>query len=161
MNLKKRDRQQKNLEMATLQKFKLLAMQCGHPAYLPQQNHHYHQLPLTLYSSAPKKDSKKRRMEWTHIQWNRSCLRHLHYKEIVDKMKEGISLKNNNNNNNKRTVRAKSEEFGSVGSNGVADGLIIGKLSAKLNTSSLRTFYDTSDTEKFPSIRYVSHTHRK
>lgn len=27
--------------------------------------------------------------------------------------------------------RAKSEEFGSVGSNGVADGLIIGKLSAK------------------------------
>lgn len=27
--------------------------------------------------------------------------------------------------------RAKSEEFGSIGSNGVADGLIIGKLSAK------------------------------
>ena len=78
-------------------------------------------------------------------------------------MKERISLKkkNNNNNNNKRTIRAKSEEFGSVGSNGVADGLIIGKLSAKLNTSSIRIFYDTSDTENFPSIGYVSHTHRK
>ena len=65
-------------------------------------------------------------------------------------MKERISLKKkNNNNNNKRTIRAKSEEFGSVGSNGVADGLIIGKLSAKLNTSSIRIFYDTSDTENF------------